>query len=250
MVLTVGPGLAAASPGTLQRDVWLRRPNTTLTMLTNYTFFPDTPTGSEYLDLFETASNWGDYFGTRLHGWLYPPVTGQYIFWIAADLRAELWLSTDEHPGHRQLIASVTSPTAPRGWTQLVNQQSLPIQLVAGQRYFVEALHKESTGNDHLAVGWQLPDGTLERPMPGTRLSPVPVPSVNLVQSPSHSAQGFGLTLFGEAGRSYVIEGSTNLVDWTVLVTFTNAVGPQPFLDSEATNFVQRFYRARQVTPQ
>jgi hypothetical protein len=46
------------------------------------------------------------------------------------------------------------------------------IALTAGQRYYIEALQKDGGGGDHLAVGWQLPSGTLERPIPGTRLSP------------------------------------------------------------------------------
>jgi hypothetical protein len=44
--------------------------------------------------------------------------------------------------------------------------------LEAGKRYAIEALHKEGGGNDNLAVGWQLPDGTQERPIPGNRLAP------------------------------------------------------------------------------
>lgn len=40
-----------------------------------------------------------------------------------------------------------------------------------GSRYYIEALHKEASGGDHLAVGWQLPNGTMERPIPGNRLA-------------------------------------------------------------------------------
>src|SRR5690606_25057702 len=41
----------------------------------------------------------------------------------------------------------------------------------------IEALHKESGGGDHLGVGWQLPSGALERPIPGGRLSPYVPPT-------------------------------------------------------------------------
>jgi hypothetical protein len=37
--------------------------------------------------------------------------------------------------------------------------------------YYIEALQMEDTVDDCLAVGWTLPDGTMERPIPGTRLS-------------------------------------------------------------------------------
>ncbi|MHC2993445.1 hypothetical protein OB13_18385, partial [Pontibacter sp. HJ8] len=50
-------------------------------------------------------------------------------------------------------------------------QQSAKITLEAGKRYYIEALMKEENGGDNLAVGWQLPDGSLERPIAGNRLS-------------------------------------------------------------------------------
>ena len=62
--------------------------------------------------------------------------------------------------------------TSPRQWTKYTTQQSVPINLVAGQQYYIEALYKEDEGGDNMAVGWQLPDGTMERPIPGNRLSP------------------------------------------------------------------------------
>lgn len=42
----------------------------------------------------------------------------------------------------------------------------------SGQQYYIEALYKEDEGGDNMAVGWQLPDGTMERPIPGNRLWP------------------------------------------------------------------------------
>jgi endoglucanase len=47
--------------------------------------------------------------------------------------------------------------------------------LVAGQRYYVEALHKENTGGDNLIVGWRTPAmGANATPVvvPGAVLSP------------------------------------------------------------------------------
>ncbi|MFM1943857.1 MAG: hypothetical protein RI897_2839, partial [Verrucomicrobiota bacterium] len=69
-------------------------------------------------------------------------------------------------------IASVNSWTASREWDREPQQQSAPIRLEAGKTYYIETLHKEGGGGDNIAVGWQLPDGTLERPIPGNRLSP------------------------------------------------------------------------------
>jgi sugar lactone lactonase YvrE len=55
----------------------------------------------------------------------------------------------------------------------------------------------------------------------------------------------FGFNISGAFGQTIVVDGSTNLVDWTPL--FTNTAGNIPFyfFDPVATNFPWRFYRAR-----
>ncbi|MDB6030146.1 MAG: hypothetical protein JWM16_484, partial [Verrucomicrobiales bacterium] len=59
-----------------------------------------------------------------------------------------------------------------REWTKEANQVSSPIALVGGRRYYIEALMKEGAGGDNLAVRWQLPNGTIEEPIPGSRMLP------------------------------------------------------------------------------
>jgi O-glycosyl hydrolase len=56
---------------------------------------------------------------------------------------------------------------------------------------------------------------------------------------------GFTFTLDGDAGCTYVIDVSTNLVEWAPLGTLSNAVGRAEFTDSGALNSTSRFYRAR-----
>ena len=56
----------------------------------------------------------------------------------------------------------------------------------------------------------------------------------------------FQLTVFGEIGRSYVLEASTTLVTWTPLTTnVVNAFGYLEFTDTSATNRPQSFYRVK-----
>ncbi|MCX7806372.1 MAG: DUF1080 domain-containing protein, partial [Planctomycetota bacterium] len=52
-----------------------------------------------------------------------------------------------------------------------------PVRLEGGKAYYIEALHKEGGGDDHPAVGWRLPDGKDERPIPLSRLMGIKVPS-------------------------------------------------------------------------
>lgn len=130
------------------------------------------PGNTETLTAFESPANIADNYGARIRGFICVPATGQYTFWIASNDKSELWLSTDSRPENKVRIAAVSRYTDVRQWTKYPEQESAPVNLIAGQKYYIEALHKEGLGTDHLSVGWRLPDGTLERPLPGIRLMP------------------------------------------------------------------------------
>lgn len=55
---------------------------------------------------------------------------------------------------------------------------------------------------------------------------------------------GFRFALLGEAGRSYTIQASTNLVNWMAVTNFVSATGTNEFTDATAPNFSRRFYHA------
>lgn len=61
------------------------------------------------------------------------------------------------------------------------------------------------------------------------------------VGSPVFSSSGFSFVVTGMSGSNCVIQVSTNLINWTPLLT--NAV-PFQFSDSNANHFSRRFYRA------
>jgi len=53
------------------------------------------------------------------------------------------------------------------------------------------------------------------------------------------------LTFVAPAGTNYVIEGSTNLTNWTPLQTNTATSGDNIFIDIQSANFSTRFYRLK-----
>ena len=133
------------------------------------------PNITDTLPSFEAPVNWADNYGTRLRGYLTPPTTGSYTFWIASDDNSELWLSTNDNPANKVRIASVPEWTAWRQWNKLASQKSAAITLTAGQRYYVEALQKEDGSGDNLSVGWAKPGEPTTAPsevIPGSVLFP------------------------------------------------------------------------------
>ena len=94
----------------------------------------NTPNEIEHLvDLLEAPNNRCKNCGSRMKGWLVPPVTGDYEFWIASDDNGEFWLSTDNAVLDRQ--CNVPGFTSPREWAKYPEQKSAPIRLIAGQAY-------------------------------------------------------------------------------------------------------------------
>jgi hypothetical protein len=80
------------------------------------------------------------------------------------DEASNLLLGTDEDPATKRLIAWVDPRAQPGNYTTHYGQQSLPVALQAGRRYYVEVLHHEANLIDHLSVQWRLPARTTETP--------------------------------------------------------------------------------------
>lgn len=164
--------LAHPGSGSILREWWLGIGGATLADLTGNAAYAATPTGKDQRALFEAPTDWAENHGQRMRGFLHPPVTGQYRFWIASDDEGRLSLSSNREPANASIIARVPSWTAAREWTKFGEQFSAYITLQAGQSYYIEALMKEGGGGDNLAVAWQIPGSTGPVVIDGQYLSP------------------------------------------------------------------------------
>ncbi|MCE5184518.1 MAG: hypothetical protein LLF76_00130 [Planctomycetaceae bacterium] len=157
--------------GTILRQWWTNVPGTAVSNLTSNANYPNNPTGLQQINLLEAPINWADNYGTRIRGYVYPPATGSYTFWIAGDDNCQLWLSTNGTAANKVLIAQVSDWTDSREWTKYASQRSAAKTLLAGQKYYIEVLHKEGTGGDNIAIAWSGP-GIEQQVIPGRYLSP------------------------------------------------------------------------------
>jgi len=113
-----------------------------------------TPDLTETLDRLEAPSDFDDNYCQRIRGFLQPPLTGDYTFTVRANEGGLLLVSPDENPENKQPVTGKDK-----------------IRLTAGRAYYFEAIHWEKGGKDSFSVGWKLPGGKEENPIPGTRLS-------------------------------------------------------------------------------
>jgi hypothetical protein len=133
--------------------------------------YPLQPAAREILPAFAMSGHAGTRYVDRFRALLIPPVTGEYVFWIASDDSSELWLSADADPAHAQKIASAERWTEIDEWSRLPTQRSGPIVLTALRPYYIEAIREQNLGAAHLSVAWQGP-GIERRIIPGEHLAP------------------------------------------------------------------------------
>jgi hypothetical protein len=138
--------------GTVLYERWTRISGASVADLTSNAAYPDSPSITDQLPNLEGPTDLADNYGSRIRCHLYPPTTGYYTFWIAGDDNSELWLSTDGTPANAALIADVPGWTNSREWNKFASQESSPVALTAGQKYYIEVLHNEYTGGDNVAV--------------------------------------------------------------------------------------------------
>jgi len=182
-----------------------------LSTLLSLATYPDHPDSSEWRTSFEGQTDWSDNYGTRVRGYLYPPQTGDYTFWIASDDQSQLWLSTDDTPEKAVQIANVDGWTPSRDFDNTgggvggPSQKSNPIRLEAGKTYYIMALQAEGGGGDNLAVAWQGPGVPTRTVIAGSYLSPV-IRQVDLIAfnpNPADGAVGVPVPLLQwEAGKT------------------------------------------------
>ena len=111
------------------------------------------PNGEKFLETLSDTRNTPN-FGQRISGLLLPPATGVYEFEMTFDDAGTVFLSADKSPSSRIVLSN--------GKT---------VHLVADGAYYFTILHKNSKQTASFTIGWTLPDGTKEMPIPSTRLA-------------------------------------------------------------------------------
>ena len=109
-------------------ETWLGIEGRIVPDLTSNENYPNSPNSSTILSSTLDVCCQGDNLGNRMRTFIYPPVSGQYTFFLSSDDNAELWLSSNEDPSNAQIIAFMGTNTAPR-WSSK-HQVSIRISLL------------------------------------------------------------------------------------------------------------------------
>lgn len=164
--------------GQLRQEIWHNLAGQNIVDLTSFSGFPAEPDEINFLSEFQSSTDIGDEYGQKIYGYVHPPATGSYTFYISGDDYCDLYMSSDSLHEHKAFMARVPGWTNQGEWNKYSAQTSQQIELVAGEKYYIEALHKEGQFGDFVAVAWTGP-GIEQEIIPGAFLSPG-VPSAPL----------------------------------------------------------------------
>ncbi|WP_435356044.1 PA14 domain-containing protein [Emticicia sp. SJ17W-69] len=156
-------------------QLWYGITGTSVSNLTSNANYPNSPSLSTFVGIAEGYENSIDNFGGKISGYIVPPTTGTYYFWVASDDYSEFWGSGDANPANKTLLASVSGYTGYREWNKYASQKSVAVSLNAGQIYYFEVLYKEGGGGDNISLGWSKPGEATTAPsevIPGKYLRP------------------------------------------------------------------------------
>ena len=107
---------STSKTGKIIREWWTGIDGATVKDITSNSKYPHHPSGRDELKSFEVPENWSDHYAQRVSGYIYPPMTGTYTFYISSDDSSELRLSTDENSSNARVIAFVETWTPSREW--------------------------------------------------------------------------------------------------------------------------------------
>lgn len=147
----------SSTPGEVQVFYWDGVPGTSTDALTSNTAYPDNPDSTALLNELKGSTNRADNYGSLTRGYISPPSTGLFTFFVSGDDVTEFWLGSNSDPDTKAKIATVPGWTNPLDYNIYSAQRSPAMELQAGERYYFEIVHKEGGGGDHFSVAWEGP---------------------------------------------------------------------------------------------
>ena len=171
ITVNVRPAGEFPNPGVYQQ-VWTGISTSSLSALTGGANYPYRPDLVRVLPEFDSGGSIGGNYGSRIRALVTPPASGNYRFHLSSDDNSVLLLGSGASAASALEIASVPGSTSRNDWSSYASQTSDEVFLTAGQPYYIETLHKEWGGDDHIQVGWTGPGIPGITVIPGSALQP------------------------------------------------------------------------------
>jgi hypothetical protein len=170
-------------------------------------------------------------YTVRWTGMVQPYFSEDYTFYTTTDDGVRLWVNG-------QLLIDHWQPQSPTTWNGT-------IALQAHQLCLIEMDYFQAGGGAVAQLAWSS-SSTAPGVIPQSQLYPITtLPPVTLTSAGFLSSnQAFQVQASGMPGQWYVLQGTTNLLNWVSLATNMAPANFFILVDPGASNFPRRFYRA------
>jgi hypothetical protein len=159
--LTVASFSNEFAPGVVKFEAYHDISGTAVQLLLDDPKYPDSPDNVQLLGSISTPNGYRDNYGARVTGFIIPPTSGQYRFFLYSDDASAFYLSNNQTLPNPNLVDPICQETDccdifqepgvanDDGFTYPTSE---PVTLTGGQRYAFLALVKEGGGGDYLLV--------------------------------------------------------------------------------------------------
>ena len=169
-------------------------------------------------------------YTVRWTGMVQPLFNQTYTFYTTTDDGVRLFVNGQE-------LINEWVPQSPTTWSASISLQAL-------QLYPIEMDYFQSGGGAIAQLSWSIPSTALNT-IPESQLYPFTSPLPVLFTATPYLTNGaLYLQLTGMPGRSYILQASTNLINWVSLSTNVPPATIMNLVDPAPQNFSSRFYRA------
>ncbi len=154
--------------GNILMEYWWGDSINSIDSLTASREYAKGPGASEWRPQFDRPDiPYTNYYGARARGYITPPTTGDYRFWVHSSDEVKLWLSLDNNqigPNTEPLLSlsNIEGVQYEEDWRKYPRKRSGTIRLKANTRHYFEALFVDRTGPGVFKVSWEEPG--IQRP--------------------------------------------------------------------------------------
>ncbi len=159
---------------------------------------------------------------------------GSALLWYRGGTTPEVWRTTFDVSTDGTNWSYIGSGVRLRGLGWECPAMDFPASGIVRVRGFL-------TGGEHNGSSWYVES------MLNLGDTPLPVILVESGRFGLTNGGAFDFYVQAQAGQTVAVEASANLLDWIALKTNSSGATPVYFSDPAATNYPQRFYRARLV---
>ena len=150
--------------GKLNVHIWAEICGEKLQSLRNNVLFPQYPSRRFYTKTTVFSHGQGNNnYGERIFGYLHPKETGLYSFRVYG-ISIEVWMSSDANPNHSKLVVKKASDN---------KHGSVDMEMTAGEKYYMEILHKKGIKDHWFELKWKSPGSTQYLEISGADISRV-----------------------------------------------------------------------------